>query len=397
MNLVAISCVKNEIDIIEAFVRHTLAIVNRLVVMDNGSTDGTLDVLRALEQDGLPLHILEDPSPGYTQWQRMTRLMREYALGRFDADWVIPLDADEFMVVNDDADLIPAGAATEQPIGLLWKTFVPGPEDDAREPNPVRRIRHRLLEEPSTWLKVMIPAALASHPAAAVQQGNHGVEVNGVLISPRVAEHACLAHFPGRGAGQLLAKIVIGHFQYATMVARECGWGSHYAAPFASIRQDPEQFIASFRETVLNYTLPPGLDFVPRVVEAPIPYRGGPLTHTPATADRSYGLRTIIDYVEGLARSHAVLSEARDRLAQTNSDLRQENTRLACELTTLRREKTELVENTRGLIEEKGRLLRDLDNVIKTGAPLVEALRRSWTWKVGRLIVGPAAWLKRLC
>jgi len=62
--IVAITTAKNEIDIVEAFVRHTLAVVNHLVILDNGSTDGTLAVLRALEREGLALTIIEDPSTG---------------------------------------------------------------------------------------------------------------------------------------------------------------------------------------------------------------------------------------------------------------------------------------------------------------------------------------------
>ena len=90
MRSVAITCVKNEIDIVEAFTRHTLALVDHLVVLDNGSQDGTVDVLHALAKEGLPLEIMEDGSPGQYQPQRMTRLMHEHAVARHDADWVSP-------------------------------------------------------------------------------------------------------------------------------------------------------------------------------------------------------------------------------------------------------------------------------------------------------------------
>src|SRR5262249_25036579 len=96
--LVAISTVKNEIDIVEAFVRHTMNFVDHLVVADNGSTDGTLEILRGLEAEGLPLTVSVDPSAGKYLSQRMTRLMRE-AVQRHAADWVVPLDADEFLIV----------------------------------------------------------------------------------------------------------------------------------------------------------------------------------------------------------------------------------------------------------------------------------------------------------
>ena len=78
MQIVGITTAKNEIDVIEAFVRHTLSMIPRLVVLDNGSTDGTLEVLRAIQAEGLPLDVVEDPGLGHYQSRRMTRLMREH-------------------------------------------------------------------------------------------------------------------------------------------------------------------------------------------------------------------------------------------------------------------------------------------------------------------------------
>ena len=61
--IVAISSVKNEIDIIEPFVGHALAHADHIVVAD-GDTDGTLEILRALQHEGLPLTVVEDPTAG---------------------------------------------------------------------------------------------------------------------------------------------------------------------------------------------------------------------------------------------------------------------------------------------------------------------------------------------
>ena len=54
MRIVAISTVRDEEDIIEAFVRHMLAFAERLIILDNGSTDSTPDILRAMQDEGLP-------------------------------------------------------------------------------------------------------------------------------------------------------------------------------------------------------------------------------------------------------------------------------------------------------------------------------------------------------
>jgi hypothetical protein len=131
MNLAAITSVKNEIDVIEAFTRHTLAFVNRLVILDNGSRDGTLEVLRCLEKEFDSLEVVEDTSLGKYQARRMTRLLREYALGRYRADWVLPLDADEFLIVPPGAALVPVWVGLDKPVPLRWRTYVPDDSEDA--------------------------------------------------------------------------------------------------------------------------------------------------------------------------------------------------------------------------------------------------------------------------
>jgi glycosyltransferase involved in cell wall biosynthesis len=52
MTLIAITRMKNELDIIEAFVRHHAHSFDKLIVLDDGSTDGTLDILKALQAEG---------------------------------------------------------------------------------------------------------------------------------------------------------------------------------------------------------------------------------------------------------------------------------------------------------------------------------------------------------
>ena len=51
----SITMVKNESDIIESFVRYNINIFNGMIILDNGSTDGTLKILKILESEGLPL------------------------------------------------------------------------------------------------------------------------------------------------------------------------------------------------------------------------------------------------------------------------------------------------------------------------------------------------------
>jgi len=56
---VAASRVLNEDDILEAFVRHHAALVDHHIFLDNGSSDRSLAILRALQAEGLPLTVLQ--------------------------------------------------------------------------------------------------------------------------------------------------------------------------------------------------------------------------------------------------------------------------------------------------------------------------------------------------
>src|SRR6478609_8905746 len=132
MRLVAVSIVKNEADIIEAFVRHSLAWVDLHLVFDHDSTDGTREILQALRAEGLPLELFTDDALGKLQQFRSNYLSRLAARER-NADWIIPLDADEILTGAGRAELeaelshSPPGSVRSLPL----LDYLPTPGDDA--------------------------------------------------------------------------------------------------------------------------------------------------------------------------------------------------------------------------------------------------------------------------
>lgn len=93
--------VKNEADIIkENIISHAQLGVDSFVIIDNGSTDGTDEIIESLSKD-YPIHIISRPVTDYRQSDWRTE-MAFIAKKIFSADWVISNDADEFWIPNND-------------------------------------------------------------------------------------------------------------------------------------------------------------------------------------------------------------------------------------------------------------------------------------------------------
>lgn len=86
--------VKDEADIIELNIRyHAARGCEAFFIVDNGSTDGTRDILNELRHD-FEIYLYDDFSLDHNQAQNMTRMTYEANSKSFD--WVVENDADEF-------------------------------------------------------------------------------------------------------------------------------------------------------------------------------------------------------------------------------------------------------------------------------------------------------------
>src|SRR5687767_14480675 len=93
MKIVAVGAVRNEADILRINVQHHLALgIDEFLFVDNGSTDGTADVLSDLVAAGFPLRWRREDGV-FVQTDVLTRLVQE--AGEIGAEWVLPIDADE--------------------------------------------------------------------------------------------------------------------------------------------------------------------------------------------------------------------------------------------------------------------------------------------------------------
>src|SRR5947199_5953649 len=94
MRVVLTLLVRDEIDVLESSLEYHFAQgVDHTIVTDNGSTDGTRDLLALYAARGR-VTVFDEPPGDFSQHRWVTR-MAQLACTDFSADWVLNGDADE--------------------------------------------------------------------------------------------------------------------------------------------------------------------------------------------------------------------------------------------------------------------------------------------------------------
>jgi glycosyltransferase involved in cell wall biosynthesis len=308
MNLFGVTCVKNEGDIIEAFVRHNLCFLNRLIVLDHGSTDDTSAILRSLQLEGLALEVVRDDSLGKFQGEKMTGLMRQAA--QAGADWVFLLDGDELIkTTSRDPLVFPMNSSGV--LKIKWENYCAQKEDDLSQINPVVRIQNRLAYEPyhdgsfrerKDQMKLVVRKDIALNPEAYVLQGNHELSLAGVELEGSLLESCSLAHYSLRSPSQYASKISINALQKLSNPSIAAAHSSFYVKHLEMIRKDYRQFCDRFYELLPSFINLDGCAALK--IKDPLVYVGGVLRYTRSFADTTHFISNLISHSEALARSH---------------------------------------------------------------------------------------------
>lgn len=215
MKLAAISMVRDEADIIEAWARHNLHFLDQLFVIDDQSTDATVEILAALQGEGLPIALVPHAATAsYYQGKSTTRLLA-HALARGEWDFIFPLDADECLMAESREALERELAALgpETVAGLSNVDYLVTPEDDAGDPNPLTRIQHAIPYKERVF-KVALPGGVARRPGISITDGNHYASQHDVRLPEVLLQNTRIAHFPARSREQLVAKCLSAYMRW---------------------------------------------------------------------------------------------------------------------------------------------------------------------------------------
>lgn len=231
-----VAIVRNEVDIIATNVLYHLALgLDRFIIADNGSTDGTDRVLERLAARDPRVQWLPAHGP-FIQAEIVNRLARAaFAEG---ATWIVPIDADEFWYLtgaenlHDILDSTPARALRCRVLNFVQRREqnLPSAEGLAhlimrprRHIGPAERSRELVESRRFAFVEMIYPPKWITRPSPvlSIAQGNH--EVSGVEPRVRTDDIVCF-HAPLRARSILMAQVEHGRRLDALGLAPDLGW-----------------------------------------------------------------------------------------------------------------------------------------------------------------------------
>jgi len=216
MRVVLTLLVRDEIDVIEGMLDfHFAQGVDYIIVTDNGSTDGTLEICREYAGKERVELLLEPPSD-FSQHRWVSR-MANVAYEKYAADWIIHADADELFVpapqhrsLKDALKQIPAGISNLQ---VSRHDFVPIKRPMKESPH-VEMVFRKTISLNLKGLPLPPKVVHRGSSNVRISQGNHSA-VGDDLGEPFLTRELSVYHYPIRSFRQFKSKVHHGGSGYA--------------------------------------------------------------------------------------------------------------------------------------------------------------------------------------
>jgi len=197
---------RDEEDIIGYNIAYHLAQgVDFFIATDNASSDRTPAVLERFARRGA-LHLIREPRLTHDQSIWVTRMAR-MAAARFDADWVINNDADEFWISRDGTLRTALAAIPDEAACLAVPRSDMLPSPDARQPFFEAMVTRLTGNRSVHGMRLQEKACHRAEPAILVGDGNHHVEAGGRRLAGGLDHPLEILHFPLRSLAQFERKI----------------------------------------------------------------------------------------------------------------------------------------------------------------------------------------------
>jgi hypothetical protein len=212
MKLIVTMMVRDEADIVAAMIDHHLAQgVDYFIVTDNGSIDGTTEILQEYSDRGV-LELRHDPVHRKQQAPTVTAMARA-AYTEHGADWVLNADADEFWIPqNRDKTLRENFASIPKEIQAFPVPVIDMIGEPAMDGSGLSRLIYRDQRSLERLHSLGLHAhstpdvAHIGHADVEVVQGNHYVNITSLGL-PSADDAIEVLHLPWRSWRQYSHKV----------------------------------------------------------------------------------------------------------------------------------------------------------------------------------------------
>lgn len=193
MKIASYTLVNNEEEMIESFVRYNANFVDEMHIIDNGCTDGTIDIVRALQKEGYKIFLHDESVRAYEQ-KFIEDKYFEILKKDETVDLILPLDCDELPITEGGDVRSALEALPMDKITLAyWKWYVLREEDNQDEKNVLLRMKYALHQELVKDTKVIVPRKVALEKNVELVTGHHDVVRNGIEVM--LQDKIFIAHY----------------------------------------------------------------------------------------------------------------------------------------------------------------------------------------------------------
>ncbi len=230
--ITAIGVIKNSADIIENCIRCNSNVADNFVLLDNMSTDRTVEILESLKREGFQIEVIPDYEVAHTQYKKLTNLLY-YCKEKYNSDVYIAIDDDEVLFAADNnmtgkniKNYLKSLRDNRSLYLIKWRVYFPSESDDSNEISLPKRQSYYFDESHVPYHKCIIPNAVLEDGSFVLQQGNHSA-VGNLIEHYYLIKELVMAHYPCRSIEQVTIKSVVGWLANLAIHKRNPTWSPH--------------------------------------------------------------------------------------------------------------------------------------------------------------------------